>query len=590
MARSLSATSKVGLLVAGLRAPQDLEAETLELGPLDLDCLRAWTRRSLSDGVLREVLARSAGLPGRIEAELLRLAQQRGHKTSVRAGARSAPPALDVSSLPERERDALALLCALGGEGDAHALELRADDLPLATAAGWITRNAGRLRVRELERLLPAFERHTLRAAHERAAAVCERRARASATGATQWAEMLRQLALAERFEEVERRLRALQPIWSNDPRTFVAELPLEKLRDAGSPCLSLVAELCLCAGEFRSALSALAWVLRRRPKSRLRASCELQAAEALLQLGRGARAERLVRRWCESHVDAATRALALERSSRARLQCGDARGALTFAERGLELVQDSGTQRLLLEAQGVALSYLGELERAAKLFSAVLAQVAENEAPRDGCRLLGRRAIAAFRAGKWAEAATDHARALDLAERHALDDLVSVCLLNLGTAQQQLGELGAALRSYERGLAVAHAISRESTELTLRYNLANLCCTLGHQSGATAELDALQRRASEPQRARFEPAVSLLRAEIALFSDDLATAERELLRAQTVFSSRGLKRELAEVRVQFAKLWLAHGELERAAETAEAAEVAANAEEAQDLALLARF
>ena len=590
LGRCLRSTAKVGLLIAGLRAPHDVESETLELGPLDLDCLRQWTRRSLSDGVLREVLARSTGLPGRIELELLRLAQQRGHQPSARVRTGSALPALDLSSLPERERDGLALLCAMGGESELHALELPPHDFRAAIAAGWITRDAGRLRVRELVRVAAAFDPTVLRAAHERAAALCERRARASVHAATHWAEMLRQLALAQRFEELERRLQALRPIWSGAPRTFVAELPLDQLRAATSSCLVLIAELCLRAGEFRSALSALSWTLRRRPKAKLRAACELQAAEALIQLGRGARAERLVRRWCAAHVDAATRSLALERSSRARLQGGDARAALTFTEQGLELVQDSDTRRLLLEAQGVALSYLGQLERATSLFSHVLSQVVENEAPRDSCRLLGRRAITAFRAGKWAEAATDHARALELAERHALDDLVSVCLLNLGTAQQQLGELAAALRSYERGLAVAHAIGRESTELTLRYNLANLCCTLGHQSGAAAELDALERRASAPQRARFAPAVGLLRAEIAMSCDELARAEQELRGAQATFSERELKRELAEVEVQFAKLWLARGELEQAERSAQSAEAAANAEGAQDLALLARF
>ena len=145
-----------------------------------------------------------------------------------------------------------------------------------------------------------------------------------------------------------------------------------------------------------------------------------------------------------------------------------------------------------LREALGLAAGYLGQPNEAQAYFSEVLLALGPSAPPRDVCRVLGQRAIAAFRAGRVAAAVEDHARALALAEHHALDDLVCVSSLNLGTAEQQAGDLGAALRSYERGLAVARALGRESTELTLRYNLANLRAVLGDFVGAERELTTL--------------------------------------------------------------------------------------------------
>src|SRR5690606_4782060 len=119
--------------------------------------------------------------------------------------------------------------------------------------------------------------------------------------------------------------------------------------------------------------------------------------------------------------------------------------------------------------------------------------------------------------------------------ERHGFDDLASLCLLNLGTAHHQAGDLGAALASYERGLAMARALGRESTELTLRYNLANLRAEIGELDRARHELDALERRAAPARLRQLAPALAVLRAEIALASGDLALAERTIGDARTL-------------------------------------------------------
>ncbi len=180
----------------------------------------------------------------------------------------------------------------------------------------------------------------------------------------------------------------------------------------------------------------------------------------------------------------------------------------------------------------------------------------------RERARIQSHRATVAFRAGHIEAALTDYAGALALAEQDDLDDLVATGLLNLGTAEQQAGAWGSALRHYQRGALFARAIARETTELTLEFNLANLYAELGAFERAEDRLRAIERRASGARLAHFAPAISLVRAEIRLLAGDSESAERLLEAAAERFQERAQPRELFEIELRRAEAALLRGDL----------------------------
>lgn len=590
-ARSLDAMAPVALLVTGVGALPGVPAESLELRALDLEALAVWTDGSLSRGALERLHALSGGWPARVEAELGRLARTRGAAREALPSSEASQLAAAVAELPPEERDAMALVCALGGELDAEAWGLPVEGFSSSLAFGLLRRESSQIRLSqrsELASIERALGAPALARAHVQVAQMLKAQALPNSSEVVRHAEVVRHLALAGDLAQAERALRVAEPLLRTEPRVLAQRLePLLSRRISAEGSL-LVAELALLAGEAFVALRASAHVLAKRPSAAVRVSARLLAIDALIRLGQSGRAERLARRVLDSEPPAQERARALERLARACLQRQDPAEAKRVAEAGLALSPELTVSIALREALGLALGYLGQPTEAEAYFSQVLADVSATAAPRDVCRVLGQRAIAAFRAGRVAPAVEDHARALALAERHALDDLVCVSLLNLGTAEQQAGDLGGALRSYERGLAVARALGRESTELTLRYNLANLRAELGDFAGAERELSALEARAGAEARVRFAPALALVRAELALALGTLDESERQLALARAGFTDRGLERELVEVELVEAELEFARALPAFARERASRAEERANQLSAEDLAIRA--
>jgi serine/threonine-protein kinase PknK len=404
-------------------------------------------------------------------------------------------------------------------------------------------------------------------------------------------AEVVYHSLLSGDLARAEVAFRATELDWREHPRVFSRRLlPLLEAKPSPSPSLLLFwAELALLAGEFQQTARAAARLLRQRPSPEVEARVRLLAADALLRLGRGPRAERVLAKLQGSSTDREWRARALQRRARARLQASDPLATESFAQEGLELTQDPGTARALRELCGLAASYLGRVAEAQATFSELLAELTPDASPRERSRLLAARAIAFFRAGQAPEALDDYREALEISDRHGLDDLLCVNSLNLGTAQQKLGDLGGALGSYERGLRVAHALGRESTELTLRVNLGNLLCEVGDFARAENELSALTSLATPAQRTRFLPLIALIRSEIAIERRDPTSAALELDKARHAFGELGLERELAEVDTCQAELEVLRGDLARATALAEAACAAALRLTAPDLRLRAR-
>jgi transcriptional regulator with GAF, ATPase, and Fis domain/tetratricopeptide (TPR) repeat protein len=579
-ARSLPEAGAVALLVSSREPLSRVQDECLAVGPLDLGALRSWTENTISEGKLSEILRATGGVAGAVERELARLLGGRAPEGPRLEGDEELGAAL--ATLSSDETAALALLVALEGEIAPEVYELDASSYTKSLTLGLVLRDRARIRLRERDKLglfRQALNPKSLEEAHARVVRALSEAPREQSDAARE-AEILMHTVLSGRLREAERRLISAEPAFTAEPRALIQRaLPL--LAATRNPrTLMTIAAIALLANEPRPALIAALRVLRLRPRSDRSAEARLLAADALIRLGRARRAERLIGSLLHDHE---LRVLALERVARARMQRGDHAGAKAAAEEGLALDPES-RRPLLLETLAVAEGYLGHAALADAHFARVVAWLDAERQPRDVCRLLGHRAIAAFRAGRVADAARDHERALEVADRSGLDDLVAVCSLNLGTAEQQLGNLGGALASYERGLSVARAVGRESTEITLRYNLANLRAEIGDLPGAARELERLAARAQPTARDQLAPSIALLCTELLLANGDVAGASRELDGALPVFVARGLLRESVEAELCRAELELALGATDEAERRAALAEERARELGASDI------
>ncbi len=585
--RALPERSRVACLVsASNQAP--LACAGLRLLPLSLDALRALTLDTLSRGALSDLFERTRGYPARVEA--LRTAREDDDepKRSTRATTqREVDAVIGTGATPTK--NALALLLALGGETDIPHPLLELEALEPLLEAGWLRREGTRLRLgwRARKRGLEGVLSNEIQHAH-RVLADWYQSDEPMLSGEQRLIEHIFHAARAGELARAKAAFAAARSEWRARPRSFAARL-LPLFEEAGNDWLVARAELSLEAGDFPAVLHAVARVLLLRHADDSEKHCRLLAADALLRLGRPQRAERLLAVLSSERSPRIWRARALERCARARLQAGDPKSSDALARTGLDLAEDTDTARSLRELLGMSASYLGRGSEAEATFSELLASSGPETTPRERSRWLAQRAIARFRGGQSLAALSDYREALELADRHGLDDHFCVNCLNLGTAQQKVGDWGAALVSYERGLRVAHAIGRESSELTLRFNLANLLVEIGDFVRAESELEALSTRTGTALGARFAPFIALVRGEIAIERRDFGVAEREFAAARAGFGATGLERELAEVDVCNAELALARGESEAARLVAERALTAARKFDASDLVLRAR-
>ncbi len=568
LARLLDERSLVALVVSGRSALAP--GETVTPAPLSRSAVRSWCGARFSDRQVRELHEQSRGRPAELERLLSR---------TERA---ATDASFSEQALRDPARRTLAMIVALGGSCDAALWPVAGQELEALVDSGLLVRDGSRFELMVgAENAVTALE---LQRAHQRIAELVADHNPAKLETSARDATVVQHLALAGDTTAAEQLFFANLEAWESDGRSVAAALePLWRGTKRAGVAVAC-AELLLRVGDNRQAISAAARSRRASASDEESERALLVVAAALVRLGRATRAERLLRRAFERHPHAARSAALYECLARARLQRGDYDGARGAAERGLELARDRLAQGLLHEVLGVALTYLGQGDQAELELHQALASLGEAASPRDRCRVLSQRAIASFRAGRLDSAIADHARALSLAERHGLEDLLPVTELNLGTAEQQAGQLGAALQSYERGLVRARAVGRESTELTLLYNLANLYAELGAFDRAEGALSRLERRASGARLEHFAPAIALVRAELALAQGDAARAIGELDQAELLLRPRGPVRELVEVQLRRVDALLLRAEAPAARALLES--IAADAEKHDDLAV----
>jgi transcriptional regulator with GAF, ATPase, and Fis domain len=553
LVRSLGARGNLALLVSSRVAFAGDGVLRLECGALPAAAVQSWTLPLLTEKRARELGRQSAGSPRRIEQLL---AEHFGVLPETTAAEPEKSRKASLGELSAAERETLALIYSQTGEVFAHSLGLNWSELDPLLERRLIERDGEELRLSGAAR--DALARGALSAAElakaHLLAAGWFALQEAERGGGARAARVIHHLVRGGDVTRAEALLSAESAALRGGTRQVgKLLLPLVDASQQAQVLLEL-AGLFLELGQPRAAVRAAARAARYGKGPELRRRAALLASDGLTRLGRPARAELLLGGlWAAGGqaVSGPDGAEVLQRLARARLSRGDYAGARDTAERALEEAPAALVAGLTHETLGVACAYLGDAERAQNELNQALSLLAEQARPRDRSRIQSHRAMVAFRAGRVEPALADYAGALALAEEHDLDDLIATGLLNLGTAEQQAGLWGEALRHYERGVTFASAASRTSTELTLEFNLANLHAEIGAFERAEEALSRLELKSAAAKLAHFTPGIALIRAEIRLARAEPDEAEQELLGAERLLQGRAQPRELFEVRLR---------------------------------------
>ncbi|WP_437612399.1 sigma 54-interacting transcriptional regulator [Sorangium sp. So ce834] len=586
----------------------------LPLGPLGEAAVRVWTAPLATAARVSDLLRASGGRPRALKELCAALGQRSLSEAELdRFVTTMTTPELfrrRAAALAPGETRALAALAVadpLGPEA-AAALGVGRAALDALEAAGLARLDGEGFRLGQpgqARALLPALDARVVR---EVAAATAAHlagegeAALAPALRSQRAADRARALVFAGDHEAARRALAASEPMFEWAPRAWVRAADAACAVQPAPRTLVAAASALEAAGDPRRALSLLARARRARPPRDVVAELSYRAARCCEKLGKVERAlGQLGRARALSPGAAGGRLASL--SARCLLRLGrydearrEAQGALAAADGGdlaaadgggdLAAGRDASAAAELAETLGLALGYLGDQEGALQSLARAVALRPASDSPRARARTLSYHALHAYRAGDAALAARGFQEALDLAEAEGLGDLLATAALNLGTARHQLGDWGAALRCYERGLRAAIAFAKERTEATLRFNLAKIHADVGLLD--RAELGLARLRAPEGAKVPEEIAAAALglAAEIAAARGALGEAARLLDEARAGHAARGSKREACEATLHAAEVALAARD--SAAAGARLAEAAALLREidAADLAL----
>ncbi len=574
LARTVSPQHPVLLATAG--APDLLPdgPGTLQIAvdPLTREELASWLDGVLPPRTMAELHAATGGLPGRVEDVLRGLAA--GTLTEVDL-AQAAPSSSDgharrLDGVAPGVRKAAVTLSLAGQDWtteDARALGVSEESVGELVRLGWLApAGAG-------WRALPLGPTSTpgsgeLEGIHLVIAGWLAEKA-THAADATQRARLLARqsdhLAGAGRLADAWELLRAEEACHGLALREWgrAAESIAERANDIGTHLTA--ARLLRLAGLASEALRRLETL---RPDQGDRASWHAWQHElgvALLAVGDRNRARACLEHAMESCQQEAVRPRVAADLARCLQELGAHREALACVDGVIDGCADPMAWASLQEVAGLALSYLGQASLARQRLQAASERLAPLGQPRDAIRMLGNLALVAYRSGDLPGAARDYEHALALAEEHGFADQVANAALNHGTLAHQLGALGPALRSYERGLRMAIALGRQSTETTLCFNLAKLYVDVGLFDRATEYADRCERRARETGSPALAAAAVSIHAEVALASGDGAAASRHLDRVRQAYERLGCEAELAQVHLHAAAIRLHEGDLENA-------------------------
>jgi serine/threonine-protein kinase PknK len=508
----------------------------LSLAALDEADLARWAGAHVPPSRIPALRAFTGGFPLYVERTLAAFASGRlsveGLATagSDNPEARAALAAL-ISDLEPRERELL-VHAALGlpapFPASARLLE-----------RGLVCDGPGGLRLSresDCEALLELSERMLVERLSAHAAELCAHDPRPESG-----ARRIAHLARAGRTQAALQLFAASGPAAEHDPRAFVAGAALLRPH-MGTDELVALASLLRQSGEPRQALGVLARARRPSTQARGDAAPEraappdrlyLEAAECYLALGDSRRAARALGKLQHPDEPHCSECLA-----RVHVRRGEYSAARRIASAALQTRCAGALAARLHESLALACSYLGEdAEAQAQLDQAEAAE--SDPAPRAEARRWSLRGFLAMRRADPERALGAYERALAIADRLGLSDLVSNALLNLASARQMLGSYGRARDLYERALRMARALGRKHSELLLQANLANVALECGAFEEASRLLDALEPQASA---AALRGALPRYRAELLLLTGQPELALQTLARAGEQADERDAK------------------------------------------------
>ncbi len=582
--RVLEPAVPVLLICAGQVAPTVTSSwvKRLALEPLGELELGRWVFEAQAPVERRNLphLARvTGGFPAYLEVFLSRLAT--GELQEDELGRRVHHPG-DLLALPanvgapprgsREERRALGLVAVLGGELDLDAQDrlgistavlarLQGRGLVVAHGSAWSLS-----RLADAAVLLERFDKDEVVIFHSEAAAFFRERVRIEGEASSKIkADLTFHLVEAGQVEAAEEILRASEVLVLASPCDWVCAATALCHRQGSVEGQLTAAEINQKAGHPERALSIVEALLKAKPGAMAEARCELLAGVCCLKLGQIEQARGHLERGLELRPEPRHRAEVADHLSRVLIQSGDYAEALEHARGALSACDDPAQEALLHECAGVASSYLGRSESARKHLRLAAEHHDRAGRPRDQVRVRSYLAIHKFRQGDLEAAVEGYRAALEIAQEHGLSDLVASAALNLGTVCQQRGDLGLAMESYERGLRIASALGKVSTEVSLRFNLANLYAAIGLFHRAEGAITATRERALASGLKYFIGATAAVLGEIALARGHSDEAHQWFVEARKSYASQRARREVSEQDLHLAEVKLLRGDLEAA-------------------------
>ncbi|HYJ11346.1 MAG TPA: serine/threonine-protein kinase, partial [Polyangiaceae bacterium] len=361
LVRSLEPRGNLGLLLSARSAPAGAGVLELHCGPLSPAAVAAWASPWLTDKRLRELQHATGGCPARIDNALR---EQFGAVTGASGEANAALRAV-LSALPARAREALALLATQRGELASASFGLEWPELEPLLEQRLLERDGDVLRLVPAARAAlaaGALAPGELERAHLRAADWFSRLDASGQPEALRSARVIHHLTLGQQLPRAEASFASEKSQLERGPRS-VAELLLPLASASRDPELLLaLAALLLEQGLPRAAVTAASRAARQGKHTELARRGALIVSDALVRLGRPARAELLLGGlWAAGSTGASLPrgAEVLQRLARARLSRGDYVGAKSTAEAALEQGPAPEVAGLVRETLGVACAYL---------------------------------------------------------------------------------------------------------------------------------------------------------------------------------------------------------------------------------------
>lgn len=480
-------------------------------------------------------------------------------------------------SLARAQQRAAGLLALNGGHlgwSAAHQLGVTAESLDSLRFAGFVDRDASGWKLTragesaELAEILPPSQR---RALHGELAEWLEAHGpNDSADGATiAEHEAARCLHLArggdpDRALKVARQHRGSMDLAPRAWRNAVLAVIDALNQDAPLALVIDAAKLDRLLGDATRALDRLEGLAQSSLPDGERASIEVELGACHAALGDLDATDRHLRRALEL-TDRPDRAPILATLARAHLRRGAYLRAKETAQQ-LSSAEIGATDRAeLLSVEGAARSGLGESEHARSCLNDAVALLSGSGRPKALVRAVTSLALHELKDGDLERASQSLQRALLLAHEHGLTDHIANLALNLGVVHHQRASWEACLESYEKGLRVARALGRRTTEAALLCNSAKAHADLGAFDHAQLLADHARVLATRSVLPLTVAAADAVIAEVAKARGDDDEAVARFLAARTAFEASDSFEELVEMELDLAEMAARKGDLDKA-------------------------